>query len=126
MSLEKQIQELTSAIKVLNESLQTINVADKKEPTQKKVEAKTAPKTTNKDDTKVEKKETEVKEKAENVSNGVTYEMVRDKTYELNDAKGREAVLTVFKAFGVKKSAKELKEDQFKDYVDAVVAALAA
>lgn len=117
MSLEKALAENTAAILALTAALQNGAPVTTSAPASESAPAKT------------ETKKTETKKAdspSETKGDEIPYETVKNKTLELVKAKGRDSVTTLLKDFGKDvASAKDLKADQYADYLKKVDAILA-
>ena len=116
MSLEKAIQENTEAVKALTAALSAggAKEAPKKEAPKKETPKKEAPKEEPKEEKPAPKKE-------EKAADTIPYDDVKNKTLELVKAKGRDIVMSLLEDFGKDvKSAKDLEEGQYGEYLERV------
>lgn len=127
MSLEKALEENTKALNANTEALLQFaasgngSAAPSAPAKTEKKEEKAPAKEAKKEAPKEEKKPAKTEEK----NDAIPYDDVKNKTLDLVKAKGRDAVLSLLEDFGKDvKSAKDLKEDQYADYLKRVDALL--
>ena len=109
---------------VINVSLGKVaeKVVSQKTAETKAEPAPEKPKTTSKKSTKTKEKpaETKAEPTPEKKSEGVEYADVKKALNDLSVKKGREAVESVLQDFGIP-NAKQLKEEQYQAFIDALV-----